>query len=271
MSKYKKINDVWNAYYYGNKIKVVYIKVASRRIKTENQLTGYQSPKEDNDNLSEERLQASLSRTKSRIFELALCNEFSHFCTFTQDQTKVEDRFDLTTFRKDFAQYVRNQNRTRTEKIKYLLIPERHKTDGAWHLHGLLSGLKVGEDLTEFTLNDHIPYRLREMIENGEKVYNWCKYAGKFGYFTASEIKNKNASASYITKYVTKDMVKQGREAHEHLFFASQGLKGREQIIFNSFDECGELISCPFSDSEWDYENDYVKVKWIDDITKISK
>lgn len=298
MPKYRKINDLWNAYEYGDKIKVVYIKAATRREKsgdtlfpefegmTEQEKRWFmgksnsfflehlgdnceKKPSEkttDKNEDTDERLAASISRTKSRIYELALCNEFKFFCTFTQDETKVKNRFDLDTFQKDFSHYIRNLNRNRADKIRYLLIPERHQ-NGAWHLHGFLSGLVVGEDLREFTLEEHIPYRLRNMIAKGEKVYNWEKYSKKYGYFTATDIKNKDAASAYICKYVTKEVIKQGREMGRHLFFASQGLNSRKPLIKNSTDQSGEFVRCPYSDDEWDFENDYVKVKWIDNIS----
>lgn len=292
MSKYRKINDVWSLYKYGEKYKAVYIKSAARRkyegiplfpefegLPLELRSTMFQSissqtsgsvmtflepeKEEKKKRPIDERLASSISRTKSRILELALCNEFTFFCTFTQDEKKVCSRFNLAAFRKDLAQFVRNQNRGRGQKIQYLLIPEQHK-DGAWHMHGLFSGLEIGKDLTEFTLADHIPTRLRKMIKSGEKVYNWGKIAQKFGFFTATEIKSTGAVSSYITKYVTKDVAKQGLSDGRHLFFASQGLKGRETVIYNGIGEDGELVRCPFSDDEWSFENDYVKIKWID-------
>ena len=298
MSKYRLIHDVWHAYSYGDKIKVVYVKASARRISKQEPLfseleglpdwlkaeairsTIYggtfvssssegdfpEAPRRDRSaewKATEERLQSSISRTKNRIFELAMCNEFTMFCTLTQDENKVRDRYDLDTFRKDFAHFVRNLNRSRDVPIKYLMIPEQHK-DGAWHIHGFFSGLEVGTDLTSFTLEDRIPYRLRKMIENGETVYNWPKYAKKYGFFTATAIKSKVAASSYITKYVTKDVAKQALESGRHLFFASQGLKGREVVVHDNLDQSGELVFCPIADGEWDFENDYVKVKWID-------
>ena len=301
MVKYRKINDFWNVYQYGEKLKVVYIKNAARRKKEveklfpeldglpsgllplaihssiyggkvvdENKLPNEQtkvekSKKEE----TEERLAASISRTKSRIFELALCNEFTYFCTFTMDAEKVKDRFDLDNLQKSFSQFIRNLNRGRENKILYLLIPEKHK-NGAWHLHGLIEGLKVGEDLREFSLSEYLPYRIRKMLKNGEKVYNWDKYSKKYGFFTATKVKNKDAAASYICKYITKEVAKQGRENGRHLFFASQGLKRREVIIHNSVDAANEVVRCPFLDSEWDFENDYVKIKWLDQNTEFS-
>ena len=214
-----------------------------------------------------ERLAASLSRTKSRILELALCNEFTFFCTFTQDSEKVCSRFDLAAFRKDLAQFVRNQNRGRKVKIQYLLIPERHK-DGAWHMHGLFSGLEIGKDLAEFTLSDRLPHKIRKCLKSGQKVYNWGKIAKKFGFFTATEIKSHTAVSRYITKYVTKEVAEQGLEEGRHLFFASQGLKGRETLIKYCIGADGEIVRCPFADDEWNYENDFVKIKWIDPLNE---
>ena len=95
-------------------------------------------------------------------------------------------------------------------------------------------------------------------------MYNWPKYAKKYGFFTATAIKDKVAASSYITKYVTKDVAKQALESGRHLFFASHGLKGREVVVHDNVDQGGELVFCPISDGEWDFENDYVKVKWID-------
>lgn len=189
-----------------------------------------------------ERLQASISRSKSRVNELALCNEFDYFCTFTQS-ADLRDRFDLKAFRKDFAMFVRNENRGREKKIKYLLVPERHK-DGAWHMHGLLMGLADSD-----------------LEVNGNSYLDWVRYRRKFGFFSCSKIRDRDATASYVTKYITKDLAETNREAFGHLFFASQGLKGRELVPLDYFAACPK--------SEFDFENDYVKILWTDSLEKI--
>lgn len=256
-------HDIWSAYDYGGVVKFVYIKTAPKARKEKPLFTDYEASlletlnaekskkKTNSQNGENERFANSVSRSKARVYELAMCNEFTHFCTFTQDKTK-RDRFDLGAFRKDLAQLVRNINRDRAEnsKIKYLLIPEQHK-DGAWHFHGFFMGLQ-STDLREFTLAEKIPHKIRKMLENGEKVYNWERYSRKFGYFTCTAIKDKNAVSKYITKYVTKDMQSAARENGGHLFFASQGLKSRVPIVKNCADKC------PIE--KWDFENEYVKV-----------
>lgn len=249
-------HDVFNIYRYGDIIKVVYLKTCPA-IKTgergkKTKIKGKAENPEQSAEQSAERFAQSLSRTRARIFELAACNEFTHFCTFTQDKEK-RDRFNLAEFREDFAQLVRNLNRSRAagDKIKYLLIPEKHKK-GGWHMHGLLKGL-TPDDLRLFTLDEKLPQRLRKQLREGVKIYDWTRYRRSFGYFTCTEIENGTAAAKYITKYVTKDVAETARESGAHLFFASQGLKGREKLEWRSFDKCPV--------DNWDFENDFVKVK----------
>ena len=242
-------HDFWSVYAYGDFIRVVYINSApNTKKRTEAKKTNNTRGAVCGE--SEKRFSQSMSRTRSKIFELAMCNEFNFFCTFTQDKTK-RDRFNLTEFRKDFAQFVRNENRGRENKIKYLLIPEQHK-DGAWHMHGLLRGL-TDKDLREFSLDENIPQKIKKSIKNGEKIYNWDRYSRKFGYFTCTPIRDKNACSRYVTKYITKDLKKSALERGDHLYFASQGLKGREVILSKCIDKP------PFD--EWDFENKYVKIK----------
>lgn len=247
--RYGVRNDYWNAYRYGDEIKIVYIKRGI--IERENKKHNFKPEKKTSD---DGRFSQSLSRTRARVFELASCNEFSFFCTFTQDE-KMRDRFDLKAFREDFTMLIRNLNRARSEseKIRYILIPEQHK-NGAWHMHGLLSGINEN-DLREFKLSERIPKNIKDSIRRGVPVYDWLRYRKKFGYFTCTKIENTTACAKYITKYITKDLSATSRENGAHLYFASQGLKGRECLVKNSFDEC------PFS--SWDFENEYVKIKVI--------
>ena len=271
LSGQKLLHDVYNAYAYGDTVKIVYIKRARRLEKPfEGFNWSYLDPPKratprkigcepyepimrlrtlESSDEKNARFSQSISRTKSRVFELAACNEFQHFCTFTQDE-KLRDRFDLSDFRKDFAQLVRNINRGRETKIKYLLIPEQHK-NGAWHMHGLLSGLQ-SDDLRPFELTENIPERLKKMIRGGTAVYDWTRYRRAFGYFTCTEIESREACAKYVTKYISKDLQKTVRESGEHLFFASQGLKGRQTLIKNCADPCPV--------EKWDFENDFIRI-----------
>lgn len=191
------------------------------------------------------KLENSISRSKSRIYEIAICNEWSHFMTGTIDPKK-HDRYDLPGFRKKLNAFIKNQRvRVPAPDLKYLIIPEQHM-DGAWHFHGLLTGIKP-EMLTEF--GSHVPFIIRS------KYRNYHAYTERFGYCSVGEIQNKEAVAAYITKYITKEMAKTNVELGNNLYYCSQGLKRSEKI------KEGRLRTSPTS---WDFENEYVKVKWID-------
>lgn len=288
MKNYRQIHDVLNVYKFGEKIKVVYIKNAVRRIKVEGYEEHYSNENIIENKETATRFDSSLSRTRSKIFELCMCNEFDFFCTFTFDKKKVNDRYNLTGLHKTLSQFIRNENRKRTEnnKILYVLIPEKHKK-GGWHLHGVIKGLSLENDLREFTLSEKLPNRIREKLQEGEKIYNWEKYSSKFGYFTATKIRDKTACSGYVCKYITKAVEEQGRAAGNHLFFASQGLNRKEVLFHESRDEANNRIDfARLSDrwdfvdetknikvcknpslTEWGFENEYVKLKWYENLT----
>jgi len=197
------------------------------------------------------KLENNIARAKSRIYEIAMCNEWSHFITGTLDATKY-NRYDLPAFRKDLSDFMRNQRIwSKAPNLKYLIIPEQHK-DGAWHFHGLFSGLNPSM-LSDF--GPEVPYKVRSQYRN------YRAYSRKFGFCSVGEIKNKEAVAAYITKYISKDMAKTNIGLGNHLYYCSKGLNRAEKI------KEGRLLTSPKS---WDFENEYVKVKWIkkEDIDK---
>ena len=197
------------------------------------------------------KLENNIARARSRIYEIAMCNEWSHFITGTLDGSKY-DRYNLSAFQKDLTIFIRNQRKdAKAPNLKYLIIPEQHK-DGAWHFHGLLNGLNPSM-LSEF--GPDVPKKIRSQYRN------YRAYSKKFGFCSVGEIKNQEAVAAYITKYISKDMAKTNIGLGNHLYYCSLGLN-RAEII-----KQGKLVTSP---TYWDYENEYVKVKWIqkEDIDK---
>ena len=71
--------------------------------------------------------------------EYALCNNWEYFVTLTIDKKK-QDRYNLQNYIHDLGVWIGNYNKKYNTKLKYLLIPEKHK-DGAIHCHGLFSGV----------------------------------------------------------------------------------------------------------------------------------
>ena len=204
---------------------------------------------------NEVKLEASLSRTKSAIFELALCNDWEWFVTLTLNP-EYHDRKDLKSYKTKLSTWIKNYNRIHQTNIKYLLIPENHR-DGSWHMHGLMMGLPT-EHLHEFTEEEKLPLKMLIEIAKGHRLYSWPAYEKAFGYISISKIKNIESVSKYITKYITKDIYSTRISLNEHLYYSSQGLK-RAEILLQ-----GRLAK----DIDEDYSNDYVKIKTVKDIAE---
>lgn len=169
------------------------------------------------------KLDNSISRARSRILELGLCNEWEWFCSFTVDPKKY-DRYNLNKFYLDFTQFLRDQ-RKKGYSIKYLLVPERHK-DGAWHLHGLMADLPP---LVSFSkqLADGVNVPLDLATGN---FYNWVDVSKKFGYCSLGRLNSPIKSAFYISKYMSKDNENLVTDKGQKLFRCSTGLNRKRKL-----------------------------------------
>lgn len=185
----------------------------------------------------DERWSSNLARARTAIEELALCNDWDYFATLTIDSDKLS-RSDLEIFRKKLQQMIRNLRRHDGVEIDYLFVPELHPValkDGRteWHLHGLVriperylvpfeNRRKYGKDGNKFP-----PRYIREKILKKEPVFCWKQYGASFGYSVFEPVKNRDASARYLLKYVSKAQGKtaQHLEKGQNLYYHSTGLK----------------------------------------------
>lgn len=185
-----------------------------------------------------ERFSQSLSRSRTRVKELALCNPWEYFATFTLADEK-QDRFDIRQYVKDLGVWIGNyKKKYGVSDFAYLIIPEQHKS-GAWHAHGLLHGLSDYSLVTnEYGYLD-LPY-----------------YKNRFGFISLSPIKDSQRVASYVSKYITKDSCSTSQALGKgyHTFYSSRGLAGRV---------C--LAEGLVEDLETDWENEWVGIKWVNE------
>ncbi len=163
----------------------------------------------------QDSIHRSLRRTKATIKDIMLSNKFDLWCTFTYNCRSCYPkctnnpctclpsackRFDINYTRRVLTNWFRNQKK-HSPNLRYLAVPEFHK-NGAIHFHCLLSGFNG---------------RLKDSgkrTKNGQTIYNASGYYSgytefvKIGDLTADESKadQYNRVASYLTKYVTKDM-----------------------------------------------------------------
>lgn len=174
---------------------------------------------------SDEVERVSISRTRRNIRELGLCNNFEYFATLTINSEHA-DRFSLTACQELLRKKLKKLKRKNSE-FAYLFITEKHK-NGAFHFHGLIKGID------DFYIND-----------NG---YLSHPIFDEIGFNSFSKIKDYSKCCNYITKYITKDCVK--NEAGT-VYISSRGLKKADKYEIKP-------ISC-----DWSFENDFCKIKDI--------
>ena len=201
--------------------------------------------------VNNQKLLNNISRARGRIFELAMCNDWDFFVTLTLSQDKLDklglDRFDLKGFYKYFSKWLNNYK----YKVKYLLVPEKHK-NGAIHFHGFISGIPLDSpDLLQFESTDKLPMKLINKLNDNEIIFNWLPYAEKFGFCDFEFIRDQERCSSYVTKYISKELYKTIDNLGAHCYYCSTGLKRAERII-KAFDIIKNI--------EYNYSNDFVHV-----------
>ncbi len=134
--------------------------------------------------------ESSIRRSRTVLSDLCICNHFDLFCTFTFDPSRYDSK-NILACRRYMNTWIRNAKERHSPALKYLIVPELHKS-GAIHFHALLRGY-------EGTLKDS------KHTNNGRKVYNIKHW--HFGFSTAVKIDNIMAVSNYIKKYITKDMI----------------------------------------------------------------
>lgn len=139
-----------------------------------------------------ESLRVSYIRTINSIYDIARCNTWDWFFTFTFAPDKVKDRYDYAELSKVMSQWLRNIHKRKCPDMVYLVVPEQHK-DGAWHFHGLFANC---EGLT--------------MVDSGKQddksrpIYNIHDF--KLGFTTATAVGDSAKACSYLVKYITKEL-----------------------------------------------------------------
>lgn len=145
----------------------------------------------------------SMKRTKKKVYDYAKCNDWDWFVTFTFSQKRV-DRYSYDECIKKLKMWLDYVRRS-SSALSYLVVPEQHK-DGAWHFHGLFSGLNEKQIIWT---GRYVIKRIRMLgrskyVRTSDKIYKFGSY--KLGWMTATRIREKERVTSYITKYVTKDL-----------------------------------------------------------------
>lgn len=204
-------------------------------------------------------LQKSINRTKTKISDYVLCNNFSHFATFTFDpsNSKVngeENRKDFQKMSSLLKNWLKteqlNHFRRHGRKFRYLIVPERHKNN-AWHFHALLEGYQNETEGFYTRKNKYITVSELKKTKKDKNRKFIVRY--KLGRSEIAPIKDKTKMSSYIKKYITKELI---QDKNAKRYWASRNLKTPE-IIPNFISE-SQKIPEQFLTAKHDYHDIYI-------------
>lgn len=205
----------------------------------------------DDEQRYDSKLGEAFSRARSMVLQYALCNVWDYFFTGTLDRKKF-NRYDLDSFQKRLSQFIRDKRKAYGTQLSFLLVPEQHK-DGAWHMHGLISGIPAS------LLRRFLPPEPQKLVDSN--YLNWPDYMEKFGFCSLGPIRCPVATSFYISKYVSKELSLRGGDLGKHLYFHSRPLNkavhvsdvyaynsGLDAVCVNEYEFCktGMVFSAPW-------------------------
>lgn len=133
----------------------------------------------------------SRARTVQQMYEITRANRWEYFLTLTFDRN-ILDSSDYNLITLKVSKWLNNLRYRYAPDLKYILVPELHKDGVHYHFHGLLSN--IGD----------IKLMYSGIQKKGMKIYNLANW--KYGFSTVSKVRDNSRVASYITKYITKDL-----------------------------------------------------------------
>ena len=146
----------------------------------------------------EDNIERSIRRTRKALKDYILNNkkEKSLFVTLTNgDQSVIDDELFSKQIRKKMKNFKSRYG------IEYILVPEPHET-GRLHFHGILYNVP-----DEWLSEARSPKTGRLVkTKKGLQVYNLPKF-DKNGYTTVTKITDYERSATYMLKYITKELM----------------------------------------------------------------
>ena len=153
--------------------------------------TLYKEPKTRTEQDIEHSRNVSMNRTVQKIYEIARSNRWEYFITLTFDPQKHNSKnYDYIT--QIMHDWLKDLKKNYAPDLIYLIVPELHADGQKYHFHGVFANCGA------------IPFVDSGHYIDGEPIYNIGAY--KFGWSTATKVKDTFRVSSYITKYITKDL-----------------------------------------------------------------
>lgn len=150
----------------------------------------------------EKKRRDSMKRAKNKIYEISRANNWEWFITLTFNPTII-DSTDYDRVKYIVSEFFHAMRKQYAPDLKYLVVPELHKDGKKYHFHGILSD--IGRMV---------------MVDSGNVFYGKAVYnlqAWHFGFSTATQVTDTHRVASYITKYITKELCQETDGRHRYL------------------------------------------------------
>lgn len=237
MPYFEQIQPLYTIYYYSDFLyRVVKFKRSSLGLADRTQM--------DKD-VPVVRFSQSYSRSRSRVLQYALCNHWDYFITITVSPA-LFNRYELDPIYAALSDFFKFYRKHFSPDFRFLLVPELHE-DGAWHFHGLVSGV-LPSHLSKFVRGIHP----RKLVD--KNYDNWGMLAAVIGYVSLSEVVSSVGCGFYIAKYITKDHAND--DFYKHLYYHSRGLNTAYPVS-----------DCFVSDSQLDsyltHDYDFCSCGWV--------
>lgn len=219
---YQDILPLYTVKYYNEHLYRVVKRLCNQSVRFPKEPAASSEPKEH-----EGKFASALSRAKTVVRDLALCNEWEYFVTLTFDGAKW-DRYDERARTKELLQWFQNISRD-NPKFRYLLVPEFHE-DGAIHYHGLMSGIESAPRPEWWPWDVNLKKKLYKETGRIEYYDHWPQCSFRYGYSSVEAIKDPIAVGFYISKYITKTMADMAGAVGVHTYYRSHGLRRAVEI-----------------------------------------
>lgn len=178
--------------------------------------------------VEKERFAQSIARAKQTIEDIALCNYWDWFATFTF----APDCPELAECDNDYAKLCVNflkgiRTKYKAKEMKWLLILEPPETmcgeELPLHVHGLIAGAPP-EAIHEWKLNEKgCPFAAKLRLMDGKKAAEFPEYSKRYGYNFLETIVNLKTLLRYLLKSL--DKAQQYRKKGQHLYYVSRNVK----------------------------------------------
>lgn len=173
-------------------------------------------------------MKASVNRTVNQIYTIARSNKWEYFVTLTINPEKL-DNTDFNLISEKLNIWTNNLKKRYAPDLKYIIVPELHKDKTKWHFHGLFAN--IGKMPLTFSGKVCVGKFIYDYVRKpyATKIYNIPLW--KYGFSTATIIRDSGKASSYITKYITKDL--SHILQNQHRYVASQNIKKPIEQVYN--------------------------------------